>query len=57
MNDIHSTFVRSRRVKQAISEAYLQDLITEQHMKFEDIVWKNNSLKQLAVTGELFQNL
>ena len=56
MNDILSTFVRSHRGKRTISEAYLQGLITEQHLKFEEIVCKQKSMKQLAITGELYYN-
>ena len=53
MNEILTSFVRSRINKKTISEDDLQSFLTEQHMKFEENILKNNSLKHLAVTGEL----
>jgi hypothetical protein len=52
MNDILTAFVRSHCGKKKTSEEYLHSLVTEQHMKFEENVCQNKSLKQLALTGE-----
>jgi hypothetical protein len=52
MNDILTKFVRSHCGKKTMSEEYLHSLVTAQHMKFEENVLQNKSLKQLAVTGK-----
>ena len=50
IEDILTEFVRSRCAeKTTISEEHLQDVLTKQHLKFEECVLQNKSLKELAV--------
>jgi hypothetical protein len=51
IEDVLTEFVRSRCGKKTISEEYLQDLLTKQHLNFEETVLLNKSLKELALIG------